>query len=655
MFMMTYISYDRQLKRWRRMATLIACLLAGLSSITQASLAAEPAPLIPLEDFFRNPQQTNFQISPNGSYLAYLAPWQNRLNVFVRSIGSKEKPIQATNARERDIAGYSWAGNDRLVYIQDEGGNENYRLYGVNRDGTASQNLTPFENVQVRLIDDLEDDEEHMLIAMNRRNPSIHDVYRLNVKSGKLKLIANNPGTIAGWMTDHDGKLRVAIAQEGLQTKLLYRPTEQDEFREVLSTDFRNSVMPLLFTFDNQRLYVASNLNRDKQAIFEFDPTTGKLGKLIFEHPEVDVSSVGFSKVREVLTYASYVTDRLHYHFFDKDRAKLQATLEQKLPDREVVIVDSSKDERKFLIRTYSDRSRGGYYYFDRDNEIFTQLAEVSPWLIPNQLASMRPIAYKSRDGLTIHGYLTLPVGVAPRHLPVVVHPHGGPEARDVWGFNPEVQFLANRGIAVLQPNFRISTGYGKRFWEAGFKQWGKAMQNDLSDGVAWLVAQGIADPQRVAIYGASYGGYAALAGLTFTPDLYACGVSYVGPSNLFTLLDSFPPYWELGRTRAYATIGDPVADKDLLKAVSPVFHAEKIKAPLLVAQGANDPRVKQAESDQIVEALRSRDVEVEYMVKENEGHGFRNEENQIEFYRALEAFLSNCIGSRESEESEAK
>lgn len=267
----------------------------------------------------------------------------------------------------------------------------------------------------------------------------------------------------------------------------------------------------------------------------------------------------------------------------------------------------------------------------------------------------MQPIAYKSRDGLTIHGYLTLPVGIEPRHLPVVVHPHGGPEARDVWGFNPEVQFLANRGIAVLQSNFRISTGYGKRFWQAGFKQWGRAMQNDLSDGVAWLIERGIADPQGIAIYGASYGGYAALAGLTFTSDLYACGVSYVGPSNLFTLLNSFPPYWELGRTQAYATIGDPVADKDLLKAVSPVFHAEQIKAPLFVAQGANDPRVKKAESDQIVEALRSRGVEVRYMVKENEGHGFRNEENQIEFYRALEAFLGNCIGSRESEENAEK
>lgn len=256
-----------------------------------------------------------------------------------------------------DIAGRVTAA---LVYIQDEGGDENYRLYGVDRDGMASQNLTPFKNVQVQLIDDLEDDEEHMLIAMNRRDPSIHDMYRLNVNSGKLELIAKNPGTIAGWMTDHDGKLRVAIAQEGLQTKLLYRPNEQGEFREVLSTDFRNSVMPLLFTFDNQRLYVASNLNRDKQAIFELDPTTGKLGRLVFEHPEVDVSSVGFSKVRNIITYASYVIDRLHYHFFDKERAELQAKLEQKLPDREVVIVDSSKDERKLLVRTYSDRSRGG-------------------------------------------------------------------------------------------------------------------------------------------------------------------------------------------------------------------------------------------------------------------------------------------------------
>jgi dipeptidyl aminopeptidase/acylaminoacyl peptidase len=274
-------------------------------------------------------------------------------------------------------------------------------------------------------------------------------------------------------------------------------------------------------------------------------------------------------------------------------------------------------------------------------------LAEVSPWLKEAELADMRPISYQSRDGLAIHGYLTLPKGVEPRNLPVVINPHGGPWFRDHWGFDPEVQFLANRGLAVLQMNYRGSTGYGKAFWEAGFKEWGRKMQDDISDGVPWLVKQGLADPRRIGIYGGSYGGYATLAGVTFTPDLYACGVDNVGPSNLFTMLASFPPYWELDRQKLYEMIGDPIKDAPLLREVSPLFHAERIRAPLLVAQGANDPRVKKAESDQIVQALKQRGIQVEYLVKDNEGHGFQNEENRFDFYRAMERFFGVCLGSK--------
>ena len=261
-------------------------------------------------------------------------------------------------------------------------------------------------------------------------------------------------------------------------------------------------------------------------------------------------------------------------------------------------------------------------------------------------MAPMTPVQYIARDGLTIHGYLTLPAGSDGKNLPVVINPHGGPWARDTWGFDGEVQFLANRGLAVLQMNFRGSTGYGRAFWEAGFKQWGLAMQDDITDGVKWLIEQGIADPERIGIYGGSYGGYAVLAGLAFTPDLYACGVDYVGVSNLFTLLETIPPYWELGRQMMYEQIGHPDKEKELLKAASPVFHAERIRAPLFVAQGANDPRVKKAESDQIVEAMRKRGVDVEYMVKDNEGHGFLNEENRFDFYRAMERFHAKHLGS---------
>jgi dipeptidyl aminopeptidase/acylaminoacyl peptidase len=299
------------------------------------------------------------------------------------------------------------------------------------------------------------------------------------------------------------------------------------------------------------------------------------------------------------------------------------------------------------LVRTYSDRSLGAYYFYDRDGGDFQKLVDVSPWIDENEMAGMRAVEYEARDGKTIRGYLTLPGGEPARPLPVVVNPHGGPWSRDSWGFNPEVQFLANRGYAVLQVNFRGSVGYGKSFWQAGFKEWGRSMQDDITDGVRWLVDQGVADPARVGIYGGSYGGYAVLAGLAFTPELYACGVDYVGVSNIFTLLESIPPYWELQRQMLYEMIGHPEQEADLLEAASPLFHADRIRAPLLVAQGANDPRVKKAESDQIVAALEERGLDVPYLVKEDEGHGFRNEENRFEFYRAMETFLSYHLGGQ--------
>ena len=619
-------------------------LLALLTLLLPRPARADE-PLIPMEDFFRNPEQSGFQLSPNGEYISFMKPWERRMNIFVQKIGAEEA-VRVTSATERDIPAYFWSGNDRIVYLQDRGGDENYRLYAVSSDGTESRELTPFENTRVTIVDSLEEQDDFLLIGMNRRDQRLFDVYRLNLATGELTLLEENPGDIAGWMTDHDGKLRVAVRSDGVNTSLLYRDKEDEPFRNILTTDFRESVSPLFFTFDNKKLYVASNLGRDKSAIFVFDPQTVEHEELLFEHPDVDVSSLFRSRKRKVITGTGFTTDRFRYHFFDEQRAALQKELEERLPDDEVVVASMSRDETKVLVYAGSDRTRGTYFFFDRETKDFRKLAELAPWLPKERMAPMKHVSYTSRDGLTIHGYLTLPLGKEPKNLPVVIHPHGGPWVRDGWGFDPQVQFLANRGLAVLQMNFRGSTGYGRAFWEAGFKEWGRSMQDDVTDGVLWLINQGIADPKRVGIYGASYGGYAVLAGLAFTPDLYACGVDYVGVSNIFTLLETIPPYWELGRQMLYEQIGDPEKDKELLKAASPVFHADRITAPLFVAQGANDPRVKKAESDQIVEALRSRGIEVEYMVKENEGHGFRNEENRFDFYRAMERFLATHLGS---------
>jgi dipeptidyl aminopeptidase/acylaminoacyl peptidase len=603
----------------------------------------EKAPQIPLEDFFRNPEKTAFQLSPNGEYFSYLAPWESRLNVFVQKTGA-DSAVRITSETERDIAGYLWKGNERLLFLKDTGGDENFHLYGVNADGSDLKGLTVFEKVRTTFIDDLKEDEDEVIIGLNKRDATVFDPYRLNVITGEMTMLAENPGNIMGWMTDHDGKLRLAITSDGVNNTILYRDTEEVDFRPVLTTSFRETVSPVLFTFDNEMVYALSNLERDKTALVKFDVANGKEAEVLFETQEADIEGVDYSRKDKKLLSVTWTTDKNKMYFFDAEAEAMQKELEEKLPGYEVSVGSHNKAEDKFMVRTYSDRTRGAYYFYDKNTNELTKLAELSPWLNENHLCEMQPISYTSRDGLTIQGYLTLPLGYEAKNLPVVVNPHGGPWARDYWGFNPEVQFLANNGYAVLQMNFRGSTGFGKEFWESSFKQWGRTMQDDITDGVKWLIDQGIADPDRIAIYGGSYGGYATLAGLTLTPELYAAGVDYVGVSNLFTFMNTIPPYWKPMLDMLYEMVGNPETDSLLLAEVSPVFHVDKIKAPLFVAQGANDPRVNKDESDQIVDALEARGIDVEYMVKDNEGHGFRNEENRFDFYRAMITFLDKHL-----------
>jgi len=596
-----------------------------------------------LRDFFRNPEKASYQLSLDGEYISFLAPYKNRLNIFVQPrAGGETKRV--TSVTDRDISGYFWKGNNYLVYLRDFGGDENFHLFTVNRDGSGEKELTPFPGVRATVIDDLYDDPEWLLIGLNRRNPEIFDAFRLNVRTGELVLAEENPGNIDGWLTDHDGRIRGAMTTDGLDSSLLFRPGAAGPFKKVLTFGYRDSFSPLFFTFDNQELYVASNLGRDKVALVKFDPASGREKEILFEHPEVDAANLSYSRKRKVLTSISFYTWKKQRRILDKEIEAILADLAERLPGQEIDLEDASKNEDIFIVRTYNDRSRGTYYLYEVPSRRLTKLAEVSPWLKAADLAEMKPIKYLSRDGLTINGYLVLPKGVEPKMLPVVVNPHGGPWVRDRWGFNPEAQFLASRGYAVLKMNYRGSTGYGKKFYEASFKQWGKKMQDDITDGVNWLAAQGIADPKRVAIYGGSYGGYATLAGVAFTPDLYCCAVDYVGVANLFTFMKTIPPYWKLELRKMYEMVGDPDKDKALLTAASPVFHADRIKVPLLIAQGAKDPRVNKNESDQMVEALRARGIEVPYLVKANEGHGFRNEENRLEFYRAMERFFAKHL-----------
>ena len=614
-------------------------------------------PEIPVRDFFRNAEITGFQLSPSGEQLAFLKPVDNRLNIFVQPKNGGEAK-QVTQVKDRDIGGFFWKRDNYILYLKDNGGDENFHLYMAYSDGSAEHDLTPFDGVKADMIDDLEDNPTDVIVGLNKRNKEFFDAYRLNVETGDLKLIAENPGNISSWVTDHDGKIRVAVTTDGVNTSLLYRKTEQDPFKTVITTNFKESFSPQFFTFDNKNLYGVSNIGRDKAAIVEFDLNTGKEVKTLFERPDVDVSRLFYSKKRKVITAASYTTWKDERTFFDPESENLYKTLQEKLPGYDIYFVSLNKEEDTFIVRTITDRSLGAFYVFDSKSGELTKLADRAPWLKEDQLVEMKPIEYKSRDGLTIHGYLTLPKGRPAKNLPVVVNPHGGPWARDEWGFNPEVQFLANRGFAVLQMNFRGSTGYGRKFLEAGFRQWGQSMQDDITDGVKWLIAtnhsthQGIADPERVAIYGGSYGGYAVLAGLTKDPDLYAAGVDYVGVSNLFTFIKTVPPYWKPFLEMMYEMVGNPDKDKKLFEENSPALHADRIKAPLFVAQGAKDPRVNINESNQIVDALKKRGIEVEYMVKENEGHGFHNEENRFAFYEAMEQFLKKHLSPQEKPKS---
>lgn len=601
---------------------------------------------IPIENFFKMPQQTALKISPNGDYISYMKPYKNRLNVFIKNIDLGEE-IRVTDCEDRNISGYIFANNNRIVYAKDNDGDENFRIFAVDIDGKNFKEVAGFEGVRAELIDGLKDDNDHILIGLNKRNKQVFDVYKLNVYNGDINIIAENPGGISEWIIDNNGEVRVGVELDGVNTKILYRETVNDDFKLILDGNYKENAEPLCFSEDNKNLIIASNFGRDKYAIYEFDPILRKNIKLIYENNDVDVQSIITSKKSNKLICSAYTSDKLQYKFFDDTAEKIYNKIKVKFSDDSVAAFRGmNRDENKIIIQVYNDKNPGVYYLYDIEKDKLTKIAEMKPWLIAEELAETKPIKYTSRDGLTIHGYLTMPKNSESKKLPVVVIPHGGPWSRDTWGFMADSQFLANRGYAVLKMNFRGSIGYGRKFKEASFKQWGKAMQDDITDGVNLLIREGIADQNRIAIYGGSYGGYATLAGLAFTPDLYACGIDVVGPSNIITLLKSIPAYWEPRRRMLYEMVGHPDADNELLKEASPLFHVDNIKKPLLVFQGARDPRVPKSEADHIVAALKSKNLEVKYILKANEGHGFKNEENILEMYSEIEKFLGQHMNN---------
>jgi dipeptidyl aminopeptidase/acylaminoacyl peptidase len=632
---------------------LTAVIIIAASTACNNKPKETPAPLIDMKMFFKNGEKDNFQISPDGKYYSYIANYKDIFNVFVQKIGDTNA-VRVTNDTLRSIRSYFWKG-DRIVYLQDIGGDENFQLFSVTVNGTDLKALTPFPGYRTGVLDDLHfvpGKEKEMLVLINKRDKQYFDPYLLNIETGDLNLMYKNKENFDSWVTDNNGVIRIATKTDGVNITYMYRNTDKDPFSEILTTSFKEGFYPQAFDADNKNIYLLSNIGRDKITLVEYDPAAKKEVKEIFAQPDYDLDGIVYDQKKKILASVSWTGEKAEDHYFDKQRDTIMAKLQKQFVGYKVYFGSIDDAMKNGIIVVYSDKLRRKYYVCDFSTGNVKEIANPFPWINEKDMAEMKPIMYKSRDGLSIHAYLTLPKGLEPKNLPLVVNPHGGPWARDGWGFDPEVQFLANRGYAVLQMNYRGSTGYGKQFWQSSFKQWGKKMQDDITDGVQYLKKEGIADSTRIAIYGGSYGGYATLAGVAFTPDLYTCAVDYVGVANLFTFMNTIPPYWKPFLDQFHEMVGDPVKDSVLMAEASPVFHADKIKAPLFIAQGANDPRVNKAESDQMVEALKKRGIEVEYMVKDNEGHGFLNQNNRYDFYGAMEKFLDKHMKPKKAEGS---
>lgn len=612
-------------------------------------------PLIPLRHLFDNPERALAKLSPDGRLVSWLAPRDGVLNVWVRPrAGGEAHPI--TDDRHRGVRSYSWSRDGRMVlWMQDDGGDENWHVHAVAVDRPdRARDLTPFPGVRAGLVALPRATPREALVSMNLRSRDRFDVYRLRLASGRLELVAENPGDVIGWLADRSGALRAAYAQTPAgDYRILVRDHEGQEFRVAAEYANEDEGTPYAFTADGAALWVGSARESDLQRLVLLDPATGT-ETVVDQDDEVDLGGPILSDRTGELLGVAYMRDRLRISFHDERFERDWARLAELHPG-DPRITGQDAEERAWIVAFDDDRDPGATYLVDRETGEAEFLHRSRPWLDPATLAPMTPVTITSRDGLALHSLLTLPLELEPKGLPMVLYVHGGPWARDTWGYEPTAQFLANRGYAVLQVNYRGSTGFGKSFTHAAEREFAGRMHDDLIDGVEWAVAQGIADPARVGIYGGSYGGYAALVGATFTPDVFAAVISFVGPSSLVTLVRSFPAYWRpFLESTWYRYVGDPEdpAEREDMERRSPLNHVDRVVAPLMVIQGANDPRVTKQESDQIVAALRSRGVPVEYLVKDDEGHGFARPENRMDAYRAMELFLARHLGGRAEPEA---
>jgi dipeptidyl aminopeptidase/acylaminoacyl peptidase len=642
----------------------LALLVAALGAQAKDNKASAPSGLPPLIDrelIFGNPEIAGARLSPDGKYIAFLRPWKDTRNIYVKGV---TEPFSAarllTSEAKRPIPGFFWTWDSKYVlYIKDNDGDENFNLYAVDpaakpatgAEAPASRDLTGLKGVRVVFYEVPKTDPDVAYIGLNDRDKAWHDLYKLKISTGEKTLVRKNTERITSWEFDRSGTLRLASrSAENGDTEILR--VDPDKFTKIYSCNVFEACGTLRFHKDGKHAYFETNKGADVNlvSLTLLDPETGKT-EPVESDPlnRVDLSGARFSEATDDLVLTIYVDEHRRRYYRDKGFETDLKWLESKFVGREVSIASDTRDEQTWLVVANSDTEPGETYLFDRKSRKLTLQYRIWEKLPREALAAMKPVKYKSSDGLEIPAYLTLPKGVPGNNLPALIIPHGGPWARDFWGYNSLAQFFANRGYAVLMPNFRGSTGYGKKFLDAGNKEWGKKMQDDVTWGAKYLAAEGIADGKRMGILGGSYGGYATLAGVTFTPDVYAAAVDIVGPSNLITLLESIPPYWEPIRKLFYERMGDPTSPegKAMLTERSPLSYADRIKTPLLVVQGANDPRVNKREADQIVIALRDRGYPVEYLLAPDEGHGFARPVNNMALFMTAEKFLAKHLGGR--------
>lgn len=637
--------------------TLLAILTSWGFLMGSTALAQEPASrLIPRDTIFGNPDKASPSLSPDGRFLSYLAPVDGVLNVWVGPVNQPDEAKPVTKDTKRGIQTYLWAHtNEHVLYLQDSDGDENYHVYSVYLPSGEIKDLTPIEGVRAQLNEVSHRIPGEILVGLNDRSPQYHDLYRIDITTGEKEKVQENKGFL-GFVTDDDFKVRLSMKFGPDGGTIVSKPDGKDGWETFTEIPMEDSLttQPLFFDKAGKTLYSLDSRGRDTAALVAIDLETGTT-KVLGENKKADAEQVLVHPTENTIQGVAFNRLRKEYQFFDKD---IEADFDRlkKVADGDISISSRTSDDRRWIVSFLMDNGPTRYYLYDRDTQkstfLFTNNAKLEKWTLPR----MHPLEIKSRDGLDLVSYLSLPTKSDPKNtgrpsepIPMVLLVHGGPWARDRWGANSLHHFLADRGYAVLSVNYRGSTGFGKAFINAGNQEWAGKMHDDLIDAVKWAVDEKIADPKKVAIMGGSYGGYATLVGLTFTPEVFTCGVDIVGPSNILTLLTTIPPYWAPAIEMFKKRVGDFTSEEGqtMLKERSPLTHVERIQRPLLIGQGANDPRVKQSESDQIVEAMQEKMIPVTYVLFPDEGHGFARPENRLAFYAISEAFLAEHLGGQ--------